>query len=1325
MNATGVIDFNDAQGLAYSSTIFSEAALNDGTISNTLTITLTGDTFTAGPFTDGVEYTVTNEPAGLTGVVTRTSGTTVTVALTGTAGAHANANDIANLTVTFTNSAFAGLNASLISNSNLTTLVVDFYDTITVEFASSTATQSEATTPLSVALTVSGGSLSSPGSVLMSALTTGTATGSDTQVLMSVGNTAQVSPTIFEYDVFLTNTGTTTLALRGYSFGLNLNPTYVNGGTLTHTYVANSRDVAINTLPAVTPSVLDTHIKATTTNALLGSEITLASNTPYKLARMQVVNSGANFLTSEDPFTNLTPGVDAIQVVPVSGKTQSSITAIVNPSGVPGTSFVINGIANQPSSGVISGLTAVVLPATAPVVTSDYSLALPYTLSIPIGNYTTPQTITVPITLINDVITETSETIVLSLSSPVGAIVGSQSTMTTTITDNDTLSIGFSSPTYVSSEGAITTNLTLSVSGAILGTASSIDMAVTGGTATNGDDFVLTTPQTITIPAGDYSTVAGTVTIPITLTDDVNTESDESITVVLSNPVGISLGAQASTAVTITDNDVPGFTMTTLGTSMNEGDVNTTLYTLVLNTQPTSNVVITVSSDSTTASFNAPAFTFTPTNWNVPQQVNVSVLENSGINPEASTTTTFAIDDVLSDSAFTSAADQTASLGITDNDVQVVFSGATYTVNETSASVDVTLILSGGTIASAQTVDVVISGGTATSGGVDYTLTTPYTVTIPSGTYASGTTVTIPVLIQNDTLGEATETVLLSLDNESSQVFIGTQDTATLSIVDNDTASLSYDGFFMEDITNTGIIKTSGDGSQVSITLANGQFAISTGNFASGVDYVVSNLPLGLSLTITATSSTTATMTISGTATTHTYASSSPLSIVWNTSAFSGTPASLVTNYSYTNIQLFFNDATDLDIDNVSDATEATGINGGDANGDLIQDNIQPYVTNLPATSTLPAMGLEVGGNCHIISGATQTTESGTGVNDSSFSFALGLLDFNVACDFPGAVATVTLYFDQNYSQTWTFRKLSSSGSWITIVPVSRTQNTTTGFTQVVFSMTEGGLYDADGLTNGVLEDPIGPGTATSSSSGGGGGGGGVPKCGAGKVGVYPNCTDSTAPVVCMTGHLFNPDTGLKCTEFTNTVSSTTPLVNSCEPLIKYPVVLGKDNLPQDVYNLTLFLNTYEGEKLVLDTVYDIFDQAAVNRFQKKYWNEIIAPFGGKTVTGTVGKYTKGKINVMSCAKMVGCPYFTGVQKYGIMANDQVGRIQTYLNLLMGTTLNEPQYNATVFNAIRNYQTVYKTKILKPYGRTTGTGNWGPFTVQTSNEIAGCVQYAQ
>lgn len=123
--------------LDYSATTFAEAGANDGSITASVTITLTGDTFT-GSNGDALG-TVTNVPAGLTAVLVRASDTTATLSFTGSAAAHANANDVSNLTVTFGNAHFTGGDAAAVTGATTNNLAINFADpadTTAPEFSS-------------------------------------------------------------------------------------------------------------------------------------------------------------------------------------------------------------------------------------------------------------------------------------------------------------------------------------------------------------------------------------------------------------------------------------------------------------------------------------------------------------------------------------------------------------------------------------------------------------------------------------------------------------------------------------------------------------------------------------------------------------------------------------------------------------------------------------------------------------------------------------------------------------------------------------------------------------------------------------------------------------------------------------------------------------------------------------------------------------------------------------------------------------------------------------------------------------------------------------
>ncbi|MFT4759140.1 MAG: hypothetical protein ACI9XO_000004 [Paraglaciecola sp.] len=84
--------------------------------------------------------------------------------------------------------------------------------------------------------------------------------------------------------------------------------------------------------------------------------------------------------------------------------------------------------------------------------------------------------------------------------------------------------------------------------------ATSVDLNITGGTATNGMDYTFTDPTTVTFAAG---VVSETQSVVITLTDDVDPETLETITFELSNPTNMGSIApnQGDFLINIQDDD--------------------------------------------------------------------------------------------------------------------------------------------------------------------------------------------------------------------------------------------------------------------------------------------------------------------------------------------------------------------------------------------------------------------------------------------------------------------------------------------------------------------------------------------------------------------------------------------------------------------------------------------------------------------------------------------------------------------------------------------------------------------------------------------------
>jgi chitinase len=172
---------------------------------------------------------------------------------------------------------------------------------------------------------------------------------------------------------------------------------------------------------------------------------------------------------------------------------------------------------------------------------SDYSAASG-TAEFAVG----ATTAMVPVSVLGDLMDEPDETFGVTLSNPVGATIGTPSTGTVTIFDDDPMvDVWAVDVEVVESAGAVLVELRLSV-------ASGFDVTV---------DYV-TSDGTATAP-GDYTAVSGTAfiaagalsaTVPILIVDDPEVEPDEVFTVELTNP-GNAVLLTPSVTVIIRDDD--------------------------------------------------------------------------------------------------------------------------------------------------------------------------------------------------------------------------------------------------------------------------------------------------------------------------------------------------------------------------------------------------------------------------------------------------------------------------------------------------------------------------------------------------------------------------------------------------------------------------------------------------------------------------------------------------------------------------------------------------------------------------------------------------
>jgi hypothetical protein len=144
------------------------------------------------------------------------------------------------------------------------------------------------------------------------------------------------------------------------------------------------------------------------------------------------------------------------------------------------------------------------------------------------------------------------------------------------------------------------------------------------------------TPQTVTITGADDTLIDGDIPYVVQVAIDAVNTLDANFA---------SLPAQDVNA-TNADNDMAGFTLNTTTLSTTEAG-GTDTFTVVLDAQPTADVVFTVTSNDTSEGTpNVSTLTFTSTNWDTPQTITVTGADDTLIDGDIPYIVQVAIDTV-------------------------------------------------------------------------------------------------------------------------------------------------------------------------------------------------------------------------------------------------------------------------------------------------------------------------------------------------------------------------------------------------------------------------------------------------------------------------------------------------------------------------------------------------------------------------------------------------------------------------------------------------------------------------------------------------------
>ena len=285
------------------------------------------------------------------------------------------------------------------------------------------------------------------------------------------------------------------------------------------------------------------------------------------------------------------------------------------------------------------------------------------------------------------------------------------------------------------------------------------------------------TPQTVTITGVDDNIIDGsiTTTIDIAINDGASDNNFDPL-------------SPQSVSVTITDNDVAGFTIAESAGSTSVAESGTTdTFTIVLNAQPASDVVFAITSSDTGEATATSTLTFTNANWDTPQTVTVTGADDDIIDGNIDSTLTVTVLDALSDDDFDGVADQTVTATTTDDDT------AGFTIAETGGG---TAVAESGTtdtftiVLNAQPASDVVLAITSSDTG-EATVNTPLTFT--NANWDTPQTVTVTGADDDLIDGTISSTITVSInDGSSDDDFDGVADqTVTATTTDDDTAGFT------------------------------------------------------------------------------------------------------------------------------------------------------------------------------------------------------------------------------------------------------------------------------------------------------------------------------------------------------------------------------------------------------------------------------------------------------------------------------------------------------------------------------------------------------
>ena len=233
---------------------------------------------------------------------------------------------------------------------------------------------------------------------------------------------------------------------------------------------------------------------------------------------------------------------------------------------------------------------------------SDFSVSPASPISVPAG----ASSVLLSLQAIDDNLSEGDESLTLSLGSTTGAELGTATSASFTITDNEALpQLQFSTTAsfVAENQGVARVRVVLNSSSA---NSVSLPFSLSGTAASS--DYSVSPTSPLSIAAGELEAF-----ISITPVDDQFTEDDESVVITLGTPSGASLGGRSQHSVLIRDNErllgPPQLSFSSAGQQISEGATTATVIAQLSRPAPQALTIAISSSGSAIrgADYSAPA----------------------------------------------------------------------------------------------------------------------------------------------------------------------------------------------------------------------------------------------------------------------------------------------------------------------------------------------------------------------------------------------------------------------------------------------------------------------------------------------------------------------------------------------------------------------------------------------------------------------------------------------------------------------------------------------------------------------------------------------